>query len=392
MAFSGLSSNPLFTATLLQEDISRLVLALSPKETPFLDFLGDADIFASNIKHEFIEDFMLPNVITTSTAINSAAAATPIAIAVNGLGLALTVGTLLENESAAPETYQVTSIVGADSIVMSRAYDGSAVGSLAVGGSLYVRASAGVEGREHTGADTRRLGSRKANTVGYYQMELAQSGTMDALNLYGMTGWEARQAKALVEVTKGLEREVIRGKLNAANSLGTTSATRTMQGIRPQITTVNSTVASASFTANPHLYIGNLWEQVYRNGAAVDTETWAIIAGTTWFRALSDLNDTKVEDTSAVEEFKRVIRRYTGPFGSAQLFLSRDLTGGGGANPAGAELLLIPRERVKVVPLQGRSFDFMEMAKTGDNRKGMFVGEYSLELHHESAMARATGT
>jgi hypothetical protein len=377
MAFTGLSSNDLFTASLVQEDVSRIIATLSPKETALLNFLGDADVFATSTKHEFVEDFMLPNYIVASTAINSATAAT--AFQINGLGEALTVGTILENETQT-EVMQVTSIVGANSIVVSRAYGGGAVGSLAAGGELYVRAMAGLEGDEHDGRHTRRLGQRRANTVGLFHMPVAASNTDLAISQYGNDSFDSAVAKGVVDMLHQLEKEVVRGVLNSTNSLGSTSQTRTMQGLRSWITTVNSTVTASSFSANPHLYIGNVWEQVYAQGGSPDTETWAIVAGSSYFRDISNLNDTKVEDSNQSEEFKRVIRTYQGPLGRAQVILSRVL----GKN----ELLLIPRERVKVVPLQGRSFSFDEMAKTGDNKKGLLTGEYTIEAHHPNAMAR----
>lgn len=377
MAFTGLSSNDLFTASLVQEDVSRLIATLSPKETALLNFLGDSDVFATSTKHEFVEDFMLPNYIVASTAINSATAAT--AFQVNGLGQALTVGTILENETQT-EVMQVTSIVGANSIVVSRAYGGGAVGSLAAGGQLYVRAMAGIEGDDHDGAHTRRLGVRKANTVGLFHMPVAASGTEMALNLYGNDSYDSAVAKGVVDMLHQLEKEVVRGVLNSTNSLGSNSQTRTMQGLRNWITTINSTVVASSFSANPHLYIGNVWEQIYSQGGSPDTETWAIVAGSSFFRDISNLNDTKVEDSNQSEQFKRVIRTYEGPLGRAQVILSRVL--------ASNELLLIPRERVKVVPLQGRSFSYEEMGKTGDNKKGLLTGEYTIEVHHANAMAR----
>lgn len=377
MAFTGLSSNDLFTASLVQEDVSRLIATLSPKETALLNFLGDSDVFATSTKHEFVEDFMLPNYIVASTAINSATAAT--AFQVNGLGEALTVGTILENETQT-EIMQVTSIVGPNSIVASRAYGGGAVGSLAAGGQLYVRAMAGIEGDDHDGRHTRRLGTRKANAVGLFHMPVAASGTEMALNLYGNDSYDAAVAKGVVDMLHQLEKEVVRGVLNSTNSLGSASQTRTMQGLRNWITTINSTVVASSFSANPHLYIGNVWEQIYSQGGSPDTETWAIVAGSSFFRDISNLNDTKVQDSSQNEQFKRVIRTYEGPLGRAQVILSRVL--------ATNELLLIPRERVKVVPLQGRSFSYEEMGKTGDSKKGLLTGEYTIEVHHANAMAR----
>lgn len=380
MPFSGLSTNKLFTPNLVGEDISELIATLTPYEAPFLDWLGDSDRFAAaSPKHEFIEDFLRPRYVINSTAIASATAVT--AFQVNGLGESLTVGTILENESAAPELMQVTSIVGANSIVVARNYDNSVIGSLAAGGSIFVRWPAAEEGHEHQGMHTARLGNRRANTVGYFSVEIAATGTQIAVGSAQLGGdtYEQSRAKVFKEIPGLLESEVIRGVLNGSNSLGTSTASRTMQGIRAQLTAINSTVAAASFAANPHLYLGNVWEQCYQAGAGTD-ETWAIVAGRTFFRNISDMNDTKVQDSNEREKFKRVIREYQGPFGLSTVFLSRAL-------PA-TELLIVPRERVKAMPLQGRSFAYLEMGRSGDNTKGMVVGEYTTEVHHPSAMGR----
>lgn len=377
MAFSGLAFNEAFTKSLVQEDVAAAVAALAPKETPLLDFLGDSDRVAFNVKHEYVLNYQLPNYLIASTLIASATAAG--ALHINGLGLALGVGQLIENESATPELMQITSVLGANTIWVTRAYDGGTPGSLVAGGSLYVRERAGVEGADHSGADTRRLGDRVANTVGLFSMELAQSNTQSAINMHGNDSWDARRGKGLVDVLHQLEKAVIRGKLNAANSLATSSTTRTLRGIKDHITTVNSAIAASSFAANPHLYIGNVWQQIWNNGAS-DSESWAVIAGATFFRNLADMNDTKVQDSNTSELFQRAVRLYRGPFGQAQLILNRVL--------GATELLLVPRERIKIVPLQGRSFSIADMAVSGDNRKALLTGEYTIEVHHEPGMAR----
>jgi hypothetical protein len=378
MAFSGLSTNRLFTPNLIGEDISEIIRTLAPYEAPFLDWLGDSDAFAMSTKHEYIEDFLRPRYIIASTVVNSATAAT--AFQVGGeLGLALTVGTLLENEGATPEIMQITSIIGAASILVSRNYDGSGIGSLAPGGQFFVRWPGAEEGHEHSGAHTARLGARKANTVGYFNVEIATTGTQEAVVTLGNDAYEQSRAKVFREVPGLLEAEVIRGVLNATNSLGTTTATRTMKGLRGELTAINSTVTASSFTANPHLYIGNVWEQIYNAGAST-SEDWGIVAGKTVFRDISNMNDTKIQDSTRNELFKRVVREYEGPFGQSLVFLSRNI--------GASELLLVPKQRIKVLPLNGRSFSYVEMGKSGDNTKGMVVGEYTVEVHHAGAMAR----
>lgn len=381
MAFTGLSSNERFTASQIQEDVAAAVAALSPKETAFLDFLGDSSVFATNTKHEYWQDYLAPNRIIASTAVNSTTASTSFQI--NGFGNVLTVGTLLENESVAPEVVQVTAIIGPNSITVSRNYGGGGVGSLVAGGEFYVRGYAGSEGLDHGGSSVRRLGTRLSNTVGLFRAEVAMSETDMALELYGNDGFGSTTAKALKQMLWGLENEVVRGVLNSTNSLGTTVSgggeTRTMKGLRGYITTINSTVPASSFSTNPHLYIGNVWQNVYDQGGSA-TDEWAIIAGGTYFRDISNLNDTKVQDSNAVELFKRRIRVYEGPFGSAPVFLGRALSN--------TELMLVPRNRINVAPLQGRSFKVTPMAKTGDNEKVLLTGEYTVEVHHENAMAR----
>jgi hypothetical protein len=383
MAFSGLAFNEVNTANLFQRDVASAVATLSPKETPILDWLGDAPESAKGIKHEFIEDFVGPNTIVASTAIASATAVTAFQVSPAGIGNALNVGQLLRNRASANEVMQITSIVsGGNSIVVSRVYDGSATsGSLAPGGKLYVGGMAGVEGAEHSGADTHRLGNPRANTLGLFKMELAQSKTQGSLSTQiGRDKWEDRKAKGLIDLMRQLENEVVDGVLNGTNSLGSATITRTMQGIRTQLTAINSTVAASSFAANPHLYVGGVWQSVFDGGGST-TETWGIIAGPTFYKNLSDLNDTKVLDSNKSETFQRLIRMYTGPFGSAEIFLSRVVPD--------EEFLLVPRERLRVPNLEGRSFNYEDMGLSGDNQKGLWTGEYTLELFHAGAMGRA---
>lgn len=382
MAMNGRTTYDLITAALAAENINDGVTALTPKAAPFLAWLLEGGGFkpTSNIAHGYVENFRLPNYITVSTAVNSATAATGVTI--NGLGNALTVGQLLENETSA-EVMQVSSIAGANSILLNRNYDGVGVGSLAVGGTLRVRAAAGVEGSDHSGAHTARLGSVKYNTVGYFKIELAASGSQLQQGVLGASAFSDAEANAMLDLPFQLETEIVRGTLNTTNSIGSATITRTMKGIRSHLTSVNSSVASsaASFTANPHLYLGNLFQAVWVNGAS-DTETWGIVCGDQFYRDISNLNDTKVYDSQQGESFKRRVRMYTGPFGQAEVFLSRAL--------ASKELLLVPRERVR--PVQFRPWSRQVMGQQGDNVKVQLVGEYSVEVHHQAGIGRYIAT
>jgi hypothetical protein len=386
MPFTGVASNELLTISGVQEDVAAALIELHPKELTLLGWLGDADDPATSTKHEWWDDYALPNSVITSTAIASTTGG-DISIAINGKGLALTIGTVLHNRSANPEYYQVKSIVGADSITLARGYGGAVAagsGSLAVGGTLWITAAAGVEGDDHNGRGTRLLGDRRANTVGLFHIPIAVSGTNQALAGFGRNMLDTQRRKALEQALYSLEVEVTRGVLNAANSLASATTTRTMKGLKEWITgatgAINSTVTVASFTANAHVYLGDAWENIVSAGASPETEDWGIIAGRTNFRLISNMNDSKIEDVSATEGFKRVVRTYEGPFGKANVFFSRALDAD--------ELLLVPKQRVKVKNLQGRSFTVLPIGRQGDNEKELIAGEYTVEVYHPAAMAR----
>lgn len=387
MPFTGVASNELLSISGVQESVAAALIELHPKELTLLSWLDMGDDPAISTKHEWWDDYALPNAIITSTAIASTAG-TDISIAINGKGLALTIGTVLHNRSANPEYYQVKSIVGADSITLSRGYGGSVAagsGSLAVGGTLWITAAAGVEGDDHNGRGTRQLGDRRANTVGLFHIPLAVSGTNQSLaGFNGRNALDTQRRKGLEQAMYSLEVEVTRGVLNAANSLASATTTRTMKGLKEWITgaagAINSTVAVASFTANAHVYIGDAWANIINAGASPDSESWGFVAGRDAFRYISNMNDSKIEDVSAVEGFKRVVRTYEGPFGKANVFYSRALDAD--------EMLMVPRERVKVKNLQGRSFNILPIGRQGDNEKELIVGEYTVEVYHPAAMAR----
>lgn len=382
MPFSGLSTYDQFTATggsLIAEDISDTIRLLSIRETPLLSWLGDADTMATNVVHEFIEEELRPNYLTNSTAIASATANTGIQL--NGFGDLLTVGTIIENETQA-EVMQVVSVVGANSTLVSRNFGSGGVGSLAAGGRLFVREPLALEGQDATG-DVTRPRRRKQTYVKLFQLPITISDTQLAVRGAGGGGdeWERQKARRFAEVLRDLEKAVIRG-VASGNSIGSESAYRSFNGLRVSVGSINSLLGAGSLQANPHLYIGNAWNTAYDNGLR-DTDTLALVCGRDAFAAISNLNDTKVQDSNQSEVFKRKIRTYTGPFGSAEVILSPWMPTLG--------VLGVARERVKVVPMDGRAFQYVDLAKTGSAKKGMVEGEYTLEVANPQTLFQIRG-
>lgn len=378
MAFTGLTSDEMFTAANNAEDVSPTIALLSPTETPFLDWIGFNTVTAMSTKHEFLEEELRPNAVVTAGVMASATANTGVQLA--DFGDLLTVGTILENTNSTPEVMRVVSIAGPTSVLLARGQDAAGtIGSLTSGTTLRVRGAYGLEGDDHPRRDVSRPRRRKTTPIGLFHIPIAISGTQQAIDVLGNVTDEYEKQKNLrvLEAIRDYEKELIHG--NAVNSTQTSTSYRGVRGLRADVTSINSTVVATSFAADPHLYIGNIHEQCFNAGAST-TEEWGILAGTTFFRNISDLNTSKVQDSNQSELFKRVIRDYAGPFGNVTVMLSRWL--------APTELYLVPRNRIKPVVLQGRSFQHLEMGRTGDSRQGLIVGEYGVEIHHAYAMAR----
>jgi hypothetical protein len=379
MPFSGLSTFDQFTASggsLIEEDVSPTIKLVSIRETPLLDWLGDGESLARNIVLDFVEEELRPNYLTTASAINSTTAATGIQL--TGLGDTLTVGTLLENESAAPEVMQVTSVVGPNSVLVSRNFGAGGVGSLASAGQLFVRAPLALEGQDAVG-DVTRARRRKQTYVKFFQLPITVSLTQAAVKGIGIDDeYSHQKMNRIAEALRDYEKEVIRG-VASGNSIGSETVYRSFNGLRAMIGSINSAVTAASFTANPHTYIGAVWKQAFNNGLR-QTDTIALLCGAGTYQDISNLNDTKVQDSNKSEVFQRSIRTYTGPFGTATVLLSPWMPD--------REVLGIARERVRPTPLQNRTFRHIPLAMTGSAMKGAIEGEYTVEVHNPQTMFR----
>lgn len=375
MAFTGKASYD--NTALVGEDVSDLVALLAPTETPFLNLLTAAGP-ATSTWHQWTEELIGPSTIIASAAVNSATAATGILI--NATGTYLQAGMLLQLESGAPgvgnEIVQITSAVGANSILVAR-NKGGVVSSLAAGGTITVLGTAALEGDDVL-VDVTRKTTRGGNATQIFKKDIIISGTDMAMSYAPNAGdmFNHQAALRLRENLRDLEKTIFRGVL--ISSVGSSTVTRTLQGLESKLTGINSTVVAASFTANPVLYINDVWQRCWDAGAR---DIDVLVAGATWKRDISGTNASVLSVEQADTTVQRKVEYFQGDFGAARVILSPWI------HPS--SFFLVSSGRVRPVPLQGRSFQIERTAKVGDATKGMVVGEYTLEIHQSQAMAQA---
>ena len=372
---------PLFKATydnfsVIGEDISESMLLIAQRETPFLDRLEDPDEAATNIYHQWREEYIGPDKIVASTAVNSATANTGVQI--NGFGNQLQVGMLMEVEAGAPATneiVQIVSIPGPNSLLLSRNFGSRGVSSLAAGGEMFIISTAELEGSETSGDVTRPRVSR-GNYTQIFKKPVTVTGSDRAVITAPDVGDEFDHQATLrsIELMRDLEKAVFRGVASGA-SIGGASSYRTFDGLRARLTSINSTVANNSFSANPLDYVNDCLQQVWRTGAR---DINVLACGDDWKRQLSGTNAAKLQIEQQDRGIVRKADYLETDFGLVEFVLTPWL-------PSKMVMGLSTR-RIKVVPLRGRSFSKELLAKTGDSTKGHVIGEYTLEVHHDDKM------
>ena len=374
MAFKGFATYD--DTTTIQEDIVDLIKVIVPRN-PILSAIDPAPYPALQTKHIWNEERLSPGTVTNSTAIASATAATGIQI--NGVGNRLQVGDLLEFVGASSLTYreqlQITSVVGANSILVSRGVGSVGPSSLAAGGSLQLVANAALEGSDFEQSDITRPRAQKSNTVQIFRKPISVSGTRRAVSQYGIADELAHQkANRLSECMRDLEMAVIRG-INS-DTIGSDSVYRRMGGLWAEITTNVATFSTVSASAIDNLLIRPIIEADFYD---IDL----LIVDPIWKAELDSLQAGRVRIDVNTGTFGQKADEYQSGLTERplQIITSNKMFQ--------RSMIVTSRSRIRVPNLQKRAFQYQDLAKTGDADKGYIVGEYTGEYWNEYGMAKA---
>lgn len=357
----------------IAEDVSEMISLLSPSETPLLDMLGDPQYPAASVLHEWLEEEMTPNTITCSTAASTSGTAIAVHVRGTGVGAFLTVGAVLKDNTTG-EYMQVAS-TSQNTITVTRAFGGTTAGAHAADTVLTVIANASLEGAD-VSDDVSRPRTRHSNYCQIFKTDVIVSGTEQAVSHIGVANeFEHQKQLRMREALRDLEKAVILGK-SSGNTIGSSTAYRTFKGLWDSIAT-NAT-SSGTLTSD---VLEDAIQSAWANGA---DDLDLIVVDASWKRTIDSWNTSRVQVTNNDGTFRNRVTLYEGTFGAIPVMLNRWM-------PT-KTLMVISTNRVKVLPLRGRSFRFEEVSKTGDSMKGMVLGEYTLEARNaDLGMAKIYG-
>jgi len=374
MAFTGKATYSAGTALPeLAEDVADVVAIISPQETPLLDALGDPLREATSVRHEWLEDELLPN----KDAINDATWTDPAADTTFEVdnGSRFRAGDQIQVEGS-EELMFVTAVSG-DTLTVIRGYSGTTPENLADDAILNILGNAALEGADKPNARfTNRV--RCGNYTQIFTATVEVSGSDMAASQLGLADeMDYQKQERLRELVRDLEGTVLNGGQPVADPEGSGTVRRTMKGIVQHLTTNVFHTGDSGFPSGPDLdeakvnyVLRKIWENSSGN---VDL----IVVGGFQKRKIngfcSDSRSYGANDT----KFTDMVGLYESDFGICRVVTTRWV-------PQDA-VLFLDSSRISVLPLAGRSFHFKPLASSGDYECGELIGEYTLELKNEAA-------
>ena len=360
------------------EDVSEEISMISPFETPLLDRLNPAPRAATNVLHEWLQEELNPNTVVNTSAAAIASATDPATLNLASVAGAATarffmIGHIFENTSTG-EQLQLVSKDDATSVgVFSRAFGGTVADTITIADQLFAISDAALEGADVT-TDISRPRSRLNNYLQIFKKDVIVSGTTQSVRqLGGITNeMDHQRNMRLREIVRDLEKATIRGR-TSGNTIGAAGARRSMDGILARLTTNITSVATITVDI-----LNDVIKTAWDNGG---TDLDLIVADSNFKRSIDNMNTTRVEVTNRDERFHNKVSFFESTYGVQEVILDRWM-------PSNS-LMVISTQRIHVVPLTGRSFSFVPVSRSGDNEKGMLIGEYTMELMNEEGMAQA---
>ena len=350
---------------------------ISPFETPLLDRLAQPPRAATNVYHEWLEESLNPNTVISSAAANILPGTDPATIVVHdGAGgnaaRFFQIGHIFE--SSVGEQLQVVAVDPVtDVLVVTRGFGGTTAATLLPGEELFAISDAALEGADVDG-DISQPRVRRNNIAQIFKKDVIVSGTVEAVNHLGGIGSEMdhQRNQRLKEAVRDLEKALIRGR-SSGNSIGSASARRTMDGILARLTTNVTSIGSVT----PEL-LDDVIKSAWDNGG---DDLDLIVADSNFKRQIDAFNSTRIEVQNRDEGYRNRVSTFESTYGEQEVILNRWM-------PPNS-LMVISTQRIRVVPVTGRSFRFMPVSRTGDAEKGMVIGEYTVEIFNEEGMAQA---
>lgn len=381
MVFTGRATYDTLNGTAvfdsIAEDVSDMISMISPFETPLLDRIGDAEFAATSTLHEWLEESLNPSTLIFTTALAATNSNTALVTDSAGRALSRHLRVGMQCKMVASGEYiQISAIDTSNNVVQfTRGFGATTATTYAAGAEVFLIGDVILEGADAAN-DTSRARERKHNYLQIMAKDVVVSDTVQAVSQLGgvASEFDNQLTKRLRELLRDLEKTVVHGLLSG-NTLGGASAYRSMRGIWNFLQTNVTTTGATSVTPG---WLNDVIKEAWTAGEVPNL----IVCDANWRAIIDGFNSTRIQvDNANPTSYRNRVTMFESSYGNHEVITSRWMNSN--------SLMVLSTDKIKVVPLQGRSFQFREIARTGDARKGQIIGEYTVELRNEEAHCKA---
>jgi len=327
------------------------------------------------VDHYWVEDVLNATKVTLTASYAAGDASITVA---STAGIA--VGALLMNESVGKEeVMQVTAVTNSTTLAVSRGVGDSAAAAEASAGStdtLRVIGQPKQEGDSNVN-DVSVVRKRKSNTCQIFKKEVQISGTQMAVHMAGVPDeYNYQLAHRTLELRRELGMAVYAGvQITAGGAGGSDSVIRSMDGLYNRVRRSDvgggATQLDTTSVAFSEDVINGLYQLIYAQGG----EANFVVGTQQQMRKFSSLYKDKIRLSPSDRQRGVFVTKFLTDMG-VEVDLIIDRWAKDGAVTMGDE------RRLRLVPLKGRAWQAVPLAKQGDDFRGMIVGEYTLEIRN----------
>lgn len=357
-----------------QEAINKTLKALADRETKVLSSLLDLGNPVKAVKHEWVDDTLFGFKDSLKAALTSSSTTV------------ITVNSGTDNPKRYLDAYSllyiedevllvsstITVVTNSTTLCVTRAQKGTTASSHPNGSQVMIIGAPQNEGFD-ANRDDSEFGSRFYNYTQIFDRQLKLSGSSQHIIAVGDEPKIGKQIeKKTAEIMKELQLALFHGLRYSTSA--SDFKDRTMGGFRYWANNGGNT-EDAGGAAISRSMIEDVIEDYLNRGG--DGNKLCILTSVKQQRKLNDLKESLVQGNVSQSEGKLNFFWDTFNFGSranVEIMYSTDIFDD--------EIYFFQKDLVKVRPLGGRAFHREPLAKTGDNKREMIIGEYTTEFRN----------
>lgn len=354
-------------------DLSEVLASILLDDNDFVSMIGISGESATQTKHEWVEDALNATTIkqTAGNSFLSGSTATVIVFSANISRI--TAGTLMKDAlSGKPEIVQVTGVNGVSATVTRGIGSTSAVAH-ASGATWEIVSNPRPQGMAGP-KDTSTARTDVYNYTQIFSKGVRITGTAIAIDHAGISKEDDYQVDLrLRELKRELDRACIMGvRLGNASSTVYTA----MGGMIHFTSILNTTnYVTTAETLTPSV-LNTLIKKCWDLGMYPDT----VLVGGVQKQKISTFDQEFRRSMMDTKRAGYTVEEFVSDLGiNLNIIVDRWVPND--------VCIVFEKARVKIMPLNGRSFFLEALAKTGDSNDWQIIGEYTMEVRNANAMA-----